>query len=86
MSQLGNFLESYADCLELNVWTSSKILKATRNDSENTWTVDIQKGSDRRTLNVAHLVFATGFGGGNANIPQIPGKVGAIKNTLSVRL
>ncbi|KAG6371188.1 FAD/NAD(P)-binding domain-containing protein [Boletus reticuloceps] len=72
--KLANWLESYAEYLELNVWTSSVITKTEWNDNLKTWTVEINRGGkDTRTFKVKHLVFATGFGG-RPILPDIPGK------------
>lgn len=75
---MANFLEAYAETLELNVWTSSTIQTATWDDTAKNWSVAISKGGDEsRTLIVKHLIFATGFGGGVANMPLIPHEVTA---------
>ncbi|KAG6379327.1 hypothetical protein JVT61DRAFT_11786 [Boletus reticuloceps] len=72
--KLADWLEGYANYLELNVWTSSVITKTEWNDHLNTWTVEINRdGEDTRILKVKHLVFATGFGG-HPKSPDIPGK------------
>ncbi|KAF8125172.1 hypothetical protein EV363DRAFT_1402669 [Boletus edulis] len=47
---VADWLEVYANYLELNVWTLSVITETEGNDDLKTWTVK-------------HLVFATGFGG-----------------------
>ncbi|KAG6371217.1 hypothetical protein JVT61DRAFT_9841 [Boletus reticuloceps] len=72
--KLADWLEGYADYLELNVWTSSVITKTEWDDNLKTWTVEINKdGKDTRILKVKHLVFATGPGG-HPKSPDIPGK------------
>ncbi|KAG6382176.1 hypothetical protein JVT61DRAFT_826 [Boletus reticuloceps] len=72
--KLADWLESYANNLELNVWTSSVITETEWDDHLKTWTVEINRGGKgTRTLKVKHLVFATGFGG-RAKVPNIPGK------------
>ncbi|KAF8736700.1 hypothetical protein AX14_014110 [Amanita brunnescens Koide BX004] len=71
--KLGNWLENYADALDLNYWTSTTVAKASQ-DSNNMWHVTVQKGvDDIRTFVVKHLVFATGYWGGDPYIPQYPG-------------
>ncbi|EGO01158.1 hypothetical protein SERLA73DRAFT_87605 [Serpula lacrymans var. lacrymans S7.3] len=73
--KLADWLESYANFLELNVWTSSTVQSASWNKQEKTWTVEIsRKGKANRTFTIKHLVFATGFGGGIPITPEIPGK------------
>ncbi|KAF8133236.1 hypothetical protein EV363DRAFT_1397474 [Boletus edulis] len=72
--KLADWLEGYANYLELNVWTSSVITKTEWNDHLKTWSVEIiRDGEDTRILKVKHLVFATGFGG-HPKSPDIPGK------------
>ncbi|KAF8452265.1 hypothetical protein L210DRAFT_3499293 [Boletus edulis BED1] len=56
--KVADWLEVYANYLELNVWTSPVITETEGNDDLKTWTV-----KDTRTFKVKHLVFATGFGG-----------------------
>ncbi|KXN82267.1 putative indole-3-pyruvate monooxygenase YUCCA8 [Leucoagaricus sp. SymC.cos] len=62
--KLANWLENYAECLEIPVWTSSTVIGA-RQDSDNRWHVNVTRndGSQRQFV-VNHLIFATGFGGG----------------------
>ncbi|KAG9308332.1 hypothetical protein JVU11DRAFT_12096 [Chiua virens] len=74
--KLADWLESYATALDLNVWMSCSITYANFNQETMTWQVSINRGGKERTMAVKHLVFATGWGGGFSNIPDIPGKVG----------
>ncbi|KAG6371372.1 hypothetical protein JVT61DRAFT_9580 [Boletus reticuloceps] len=75
LDQLVDWLEGYADYLELNMWTSPVITKTEWDNSLKTWTVKINKdGKDTRILKVKHLVFATGYGGHPKSL-DIPGKV-----------
>ncbi|THH27067.1 hypothetical protein EUX98_g7120 [Antrodiella citrinella] len=73
--KLADWLEFYANTMELNVWNSSAITHAVRDDATNKWVVTVKKedGSER-VLRVDHLVFALGLGAGSINIPDIPGK------------
>jgi len=62
--EIGEWLEAYAKFLRLTVWTSSKILKATWDDSQKHWTIEVDRGGrEVRTLTVKHLMFATGLTG-----------------------
>lgn len=73
--QLANWLENYADTLELNYWTSSKVVNASQ-DPNNMWHVTVQKGDgSARVFVVKHLIFALGFRGGEPYMPQYPGMV-----------
>jgi cation diffusion facilitator CzcD-associated flavoprotein CzcO len=72
--QLADWLESYAQSLELNVWTSSVVLKASQDASTNHWSVTVKRADgSERVLHPHHLVFAVGFGGGVPNMPAYPG-------------
>lgn len=73
--KLADWLEFYAEALELNVWTSSTVTKATRDEKTGKWAVTVRKpdGSER-VFHVDHVVFALGLGGGAPKIPKIPGQ------------
>ncbi|KAF9257937.1 FAD/NAD(P)-binding domain-containing protein [Marasmius fiardii PR-910] len=72
--KLANFLESYAETLELAVWTGTEVVgNAEWDEKGKTWTVQLNRGGKKRTVKVKHIVFGTGFGGGVPNLPKIPG-------------
>ncbi|KAI0668759.1 FAD/NAD-P-binding domain-containing protein [Trametes maxima] len=72
--KLAGWLEYYAEAMELNVWTSSTVTKATQ-DANNEWDVTVEKADgSTRVFHVKHLVSAIGLGGNNPNIPQFPGR------------
>ncbi|KAG6380235.1 hypothetical protein JVT61DRAFT_8327 [Boletus reticuloceps] len=73
-SKLGNWLESYATTLDLNVWLSSSITSTSFHQETRTWQVSVNRGGRTRSMMVKHLIFATGFGGGFPKMPDIPGK------------
>jgi len=74
--QVGDWLEGYASALELDVWTSSVVTRASQDPETKKWTVEIERSNaETRSFVVNHLVFAVGFGGGTHNVPQIPGAV-----------
>jgi cation diffusion facilitator CzcD-associated flavoprotein CzcO len=70
--KLANWLENYAETMELNVWTSSEVLSTTPNMS-NKWDVVVNRNGKERTLHVNHVIFASGLGGGTYDIPKYPG-------------
>lgn len=75
--QLANWLEHYAEALEINVWTSSTVVSATQDASTFKWHVVVKRENGvERTFDVKHLIFATGFGGTEGKIPSIPDMVG----------
>ncbi|PPQ68535.1 hypothetical protein CVT25_005457 [Psilocybe cyanescens] len=70
--KMADWLEHYANILELNVWTSSTVLDAVQHKDE-TWTVRVQKANGViRVFNVNHFVIATGQGDGVPRMPSIP--------------
>ncbi|KAJ6515648.1 hypothetical protein C8R45DRAFT_957213 [Mycena sanguinolenta] len=71
--KLANWLEYYAEALEVPVWTSSEVTAASL-DASGMWkvTVSNSQGSSR-VFTVKHLVFATGFGSYRGRLPTYPG-------------
>ena len=79
---MADWLEGYAKFLELNVWTASTIKQASWDESKKIWTIDVNReGRETRTLNVKHLVFATGLDA-RPYVPDIPGKVSVMFDWL----
>ena len=76
--KLADWLESYATALELDVWTSSEVTRASQDPTSLIWSVDIAHDGKSRTLCVPHLVFALGVGGGVPKMPNIPGQVSSV--------
>lgn len=77
--KLGDFFESYASLLDLNVWTSTTFTTPpTYNNTTKLWTITvtretpINKTSQTRTFHPAHIVLATGHSG-LPYLPSIPG-------------
>ena len=59
--KLANWFESYAEAMELNVWTGTELKHGTFDETTGRWEVSLrrQDGSER-TLRPKHLIFATG--------------------------
>ncbi|KAJ7648069.1 hypothetical protein FB45DRAFT_895162 [Roridomyces roridus] len=70
--KLGDWLESYAKAMELDVWTSSVVRTARKNDS-GTWDVVVERQGKERTFTVKHVVFALGLGANEGKLPSYPG-------------
>ncbi|GBE89505.1 FAD/NAD-binding domain-containing protein [Sparassis crispa] len=69
--KMADWLESYAQALELNVWTSTVATQATQGPDKR-WSVVVKRGDgSERTFHVNHLVFATGLGDATPNMPAI---------------
>jgi cation diffusion facilitator CzcD-associated flavoprotein CzcO len=75
-TKLANWLESYAEALELNVWTSSTVTQAVQDPSSEHWKVTVKRNNGtERVFIVEHLIFATGGEGIGFKMPKIPGVV-----------
>ncbi|RSH90305.1 hypothetical protein EHS25_001639 [Saitozyma podzolica] len=80
--KLANFLEYYADILELDVWLRSSLVPTETKFDESTkkWNVTIARGNEAgnvefKRFSVKHIVLATGFGGGRPKMPPaFPGQ------------
>jgi len=75
LKKLAGWLESYAQSLELNVWTSSTVASASQDPTTKLWKVTVKRGDgSERVFNVKHFVVAAGWGAGIPNVPALPGK------------
>lgn len=80
--KLANFLESYVEVLELNVWTQTTLdASRTRFDAKaNKWNVTVVRTESdgthmERDFTISHIVMATGLGGGQPKMPApFPGQ------------
>jgi putative flavoprotein involved in K+ transport len=70
--KMGDWLEMYARVMELDVWTSTKCLKAAYDEAAGEWTVQVNRGGQLVELRPRQLVLATGMSG-FPHIPEIPG-------------
>ncbi len=73
--KVGDWLESYAVSMELNVWTSSRLLSCEFDDHAGNWRVELDSpaGGGARTLRPTHVVLATGALSGSPRVPSLPG-------------
>ncbi|KAK0886759.1 hypothetical protein LTR02_017848 [Friedmanniomyces endolithicus] len=70
--KLGDWLEAYANIMELNVWNKSAIKSTVYDDTTKTWTVVVTcADGNTRILHPRHVVFCTGQAG-EARIPTFP--------------
>lgn len=76
--KLGDWFESYASSMELNVWTSSTVSSTVWDPTKKHWTATVVRSggpngtSSTRVFHPRHIVMATGHSG-EPNIPAIPG-------------
>ncbi|KAI0727076.1 FAD/NAD-P-binding domain-containing protein [Fomitopsis betulina] len=72
--KLANWLEYYAEAMELNVWTNSEAENVKLLDDGKYEVVVRKADGSRRTFVVDHVIMALGFGGGVPKWPSIPGQ------------
>ena len=71
--KLANWFESYAEAMELNVWTGTELKHGTFDEASGRWEVSLrrQDGTERQ-LRPRHLIFATGVSAIPIR-PDVPG-------------
>ncbi len=70
--QMGDWLEIYAKAMELDVWTGTRCLSASFDESSERWSVKVNRDGEEITLQPVQLVLAAGLSGA-ANVPSFPG-------------
>lgn len=70
--KLANWLEAYAEAMELNVWTGSELMESSYSDFDKCWsaTVRLPDGNTRQ-MKPRHIVMATSVSG-IAKYPDLP--------------
>ena len=71
---LANWLEMYAECLEVNCWTETEFgAGSTYDPATKKWTVKLRRADGtERVMHPHHIVFANGTNG-IARLPDLPG-------------
>lgn len=62
-NMMGDWLEEYAETLQLNVQCNSEVTSAEFDQTQGTWSVEIRAGDVEQNMRVQHLVFAVGTSG-----------------------
>ncbi len=70
--KIGDWLEAYAQVMELNYWGSTTATRARFDDATRTWEVTVQRDGKEVVLRPQQLVFALGVSG-YPNVPTIAG-------------
>lgn len=71
---VADWLETYARYLDLNVWTSTELLKGSYDSDERRWEATLRTADGgTRILHPKHIVEATGVTGGRPRIPYLEG-------------
>ncbi|MES2510398.1 MAG: NAD(P)/FAD-dependent oxidoreductase [Pseudomonadota bacterium] len=72
--KMGNWFESYAEIMELNVWTGTEFLSGNYDDPSGRWTVKLRRADGtERELSPQHIIMANGGVSGVPNLPKLPG-------------
>ncbi|KAL9069847.1 MAG: hypothetical protein Q9157_006035 [Trypethelium eluteriae] len=73
--KLGDWFETYASAMELNVWIRTSVKSASYDEGTLTWTVDLLRADEnqQRTLHPRHVIFCTGHSG-EPSVPSFPGQ------------
>jgi putative flavoprotein involved in K+ transport len=79
---LADWLEAYAEFMQLNVWTSCEVLDGSYDDTPGTWALRVRRadGTDR-VLRPRHVIMAPGV----SSIPYQPVIPGLAESGLEVR-
>jgi putative flavoprotein involved in K+ transport len=71
--KIGDWLEFYTRIMEVPYWSSTTCVSAKFDETDNKWTVEVDRAGERVTLRPTHLVLATGMSG-KPNVPTLPGQ------------
>jgi putative flavoprotein involved in K+ transport len=70
---LGNWLEMYAEAMELNCWSNTEFAGGTYDDSSGRWTARLRMADgSERVMHPRHLILSNGTNG-IAHMPELPG-------------
>lgn len=59
--KIANWLEFYADTMELNVWTGTEFTSGSYDEKSGTWSLTVRRNDgSERVLKPRHVIFATG--------------------------
>ncbi|MFV0297649.1 MAG: flavin-containing monooxygenase [Hyphomicrobiaceae bacterium] len=71
--KIANWLEFYADTMEINIWNSTEFTGGSFDEKTKTWSLDVKKSDgSTRTLKPRHVIFATGVSA-IPIMPRMPG-------------
>lgn len=59
--KLGDWMESYANALDLNVWAATEAKSATYDEATGRWTLTLSGATGERVVQPKHIIFATGL-------------------------
>ena len=71
--QMADWLEAYADELDLDIWTGTALTSTRYDDDSKTWTAQLDQDGEPVTLHPTHVVMASGLSG-FPKVPEFPGQ------------
>ncbi len=71
--RLADWLETYANLLDLSVLTNAEVTAGRFDPSRGRWLIDVTCGNEKRQFDVPHIVIAVGSVSGVPNVPHLPG-------------
>ncbi|AGF73139.1 flavin-containing monooxygenase [Corynebacterium halotolerans] len=71
--KMGDWLEHYVGVMDLDYWTGAECVRASFDESEKRWNVEIDREGEPFLLHPTQLVLATGMSG-VPNRPHLPGE------------
>jgi putative flavoprotein involved in K+ transport len=70
---LGNWLEMYAEAMEINCWTSTEFVSGSYDAEDRRWNAAVRRADGtERVMHPRHIIFANGTSG-IARRPELPG-------------
>lgn len=71
--KIADWFESYAEAMELNVWTSANLGENSYDEAEGRWTLHVQTPEGERVLRPRDVILATGAAA-EVHVPEIAGR------------
>ena len=71
--KMGDWLEFYAEAMELVTWTKTELVNASYDETSASWTATVNKDGTPHDVKCKHLIMAVG----NAGFPRVPEIAGA---------
>lgn len=71
--KLADWFEFYAEAMELNTWTGTRLVSGGYDESADQWTVELDRDGTTVTMQPRHVVMATGSVSGIPSMPKLPG-------------
>lgn len=71
--KLADWFEFYAEAMELNTWTSTRLRGGSYDETAGQWTVELDRDGTDVTLRPRHVVMCTGSVSGKPKMPRLPG-------------